>query len=68
MSNSQRLTIIEVAGTILAINDRLLTMYPAFVVDEAWFAGRARTFIKAAPQFGLLDAGAFDRFAGRRRL
>ena len=38
--------------------------YPAPFVDEAWLLSRAWTFIQTGHQFGGLDSGVGEQFAG----
>ncbi len=41
-----------------------LLRYPSPFVDEAWLASRATGLLRTGRNFGVLDAGVFDRFDG----
>ncbi len=61
---SKRWMWLVVWGVILAIHILTLLRYPRPFVDEAWLVSRAWAFIQTGQQFGALDAGLGERFAG----
>ena len=51
-------------GLILLLHLLTLMRYPAPFVDEAWLVSRAWAFIQTGHQYGALDAGLGEQFAG----
>ena len=53
-----------ICGIILAIHLLTLLRYPRPFVDEAWLVSRAWAFKQTGHQFGVLDAGLGENYAG----
>jgi hypothetical protein len=64
LSSKSRMALFIVLAAMLSIHLWSLMHFPPPFVDEAWFAGRAWSFIQTGRAFGPLDAGVFDRFEG----